>query len=98
MKCLGKYGPQIDVKILPGGNVSAIFKTEFASSGINQTVYRVYLDVKSNISIATPFVAKTSEITSYISIAEVVIVGGVPQTYYNLEGMKPNDTTKLMSN
>ncbi len=63
-------------------------KSEFKAQGINQTLHRVYLQVKCEVSILTPFKDITKEITSQVLLAENVIVGKIPSTYYNLEGIE----------
>lgn len=89
-------GPNISFKIIPVGTVATQFKTEFVSTGINQTVHRINLEVKSKVSIIAPFYNSSNEIVTTINVAETVIVGSVPTNYYNLEGLQQNDTIKLM--
>ncbi len=62
-------------------------RSEFSAQGINQTLHRVYLQVKCNVSILTPFDNISREITNQVLLMENVIVGGIPNTYYNLEGL-----------
>ncbi len=80
-------GPKIKVKIVPTGTVNVEFKTEFLSSGINQTRHRVYLQIKSKMGIVAPFVSNRVEVITELNVAETVLVGEVPETYYNLVGM-----------
>lgn len=80
-------GPEINVKVKPIGMAKVDFKTEFDSSGINQTKYKVYLQVTSRAKPLIPFASETVEISSVIPIAETVIVGKVPQTYVSVPGM-----------
>ena len=90
---LAGRGPNIEVKIIPTGTVSLEFKTEFISTGINQTRHRVYLEIKSKMWIVAPFTSEKVEIVNYVNVAETVLIGDVPQTFYNLEGME-NLTTE----
>ncbi len=60
-------------------------KSEFVEKGINQTLHRAYLEVKVNVNILTPFQDIEKEITNQILLMENVIVGRIPQTYYNFE-------------
>lgn len=55
--------------------------------GINQTIHRIYLDVSCNASLLTPYKVVEEKITNEVVLVENVIVGLVPSTYYNLEGM-----------
>lgn len=88
-------GPKIKVKIVPTGTVNVEFKTEFLSSGINQTRHRVYLEIKSKMGIVAPFVSNRVEVITELNVAETVLVGEVPETYYNLEGITSDDTLNM---
>lgn len=80
-------GPRINVKVIPAGSVETDFKSEFMSAGINQTRHRIYLEVKTSVGIAIPFMGKKTEITTRIPVAETVIIGDIPD-YYIERGMK----------
>ena len=58
------------------------------SRGINQAIHRLYLDVTSEVSILTPYDTIEDSISNEVVLIENVIVGLVPSTYYNLEGME----------
>lgn len=96
---LSNTGPKMKIKILPIGTVSTTFKSEFESSGINQTIHKIYVEINCGISIVTPFETKTSKFVDSILVNEVVIVGEVPDTFYNFEGVtdfKGKDTMDLI--
>ena len=84
---LAGRGPRIRVKIMPVGTVGSDFKTEFVSTGINQTRHRVYLQVISSMRVIAPFSTKTIKVVNNVNVAETVIIGNVPNSYYNLEGL-----------
>lgn len=84
---LAGLGPKIKVQIIPTGTVNVEFKTEFISSGINQTRHRVFLEIKSKMGIVAPFVSNRVEVITELNVAETVLVGEVPETYYNLQGV-----------
>ena len=86
-KLLAGRGPGIKIRISSIGNVETDLRSEFISQGINQTLHRVYLQVKCRVSILTPFNDIEQEITNQVLLAENVIVGNIPSTYYNLEGL-----------
>jgi len=86
-KLLAGRGPKVKIQISPIGNVETDLRSEFKSQGINQTLHRVYLEVKCKINILTPFQDIEKEITNQVLLVENVIVGHIPQTYYNLEGL-----------
>lgn len=96
LKLLSGRGPGIKIKISSIGNVKTNLKSEFSSKGINQTLHRVYLQVDCEVSILTPFDNITKNITNQVLIAENVIVGNIPATYYNLEGINQNDVMEVI--
>ena len=57
---------------------------------INQTLHRVYLEVESTVNILTPFSTIEEKIYNQVMLGENVILGEIPSTYYNLEGLKDN--------
>ena len=81
---LAKYGPQLKVSIEPIGTVSVDFKTDFESSGINQTRHRIYLEAKTQVKVVIPLTTSTKEVKAQIPICETVIIGDVPNSYVNL--------------
>lgn len=78
---LSQVGPKIQLSILPMAATEVNFKTEFESSGINQTRHRVYLEVSSSAKVLVPFSSEKMQLTNTILVAETMIVGDVPQSY-----------------
>lgn len=95
-KILAGRGPGIKIRISTIGNVETDLRSEFIAQGINQTLHRVYLQVKCEVSILTPFNNITRDITNQVLLIENVIVGNVPNTYYNLEGLNKNDALEVI--
>lgn len=79
-------GPKLLVRIIPVGTVNTDYKTEFISSGINQTRHRIYIEIKSEMSVVAAFTKETVEVVTNVNVAETVLIGNVPQTFYNLDG------------
>ena len=52
---LSQIGPYIELKVLPIGMSRMNFKTEFESTGINQTKYKVFLEMESQARVLAPF-------------------------------------------
>lgn len=86
-KILAGRGPKVAIKMAVNGNVETDLKSEFTSAGINQTLHRIYLEVRCNAIILTPFNTIEERIINQVLLAEGVIVGEIPNTYYNLEGL-----------
>ncbi len=80
------HGPAVKVTILSVSNVSADFKNEFTSAGINQTRHQILLDVDVTLSILMAGYHETDVVNTQISVAETVIVGTVPETYAAIAG------------
>lgn len=78
------------------GNVETDLRSEFIAQGINQTLHRVYLQIKCEIKILTPFNIITQSIDNQVLLLENVIVGHVPNTYYNLDGIDKNNAVDLI--
>lgn len=78
------------------GNVETDLVSEFSQAGINQTKHRIFLEVNCSVTILTPFDTIEQNIKNQVLIAEAVIVGDVPSTYYNLNGIKNDDLMELV--
>lgn len=87
-RLLSGRGPKIEIKMSTVGNVETDLKSEFISKGINQTLHKVYLQVSCNVIVLTPFNSIEEKIVNQVLLAEAVIVGITPNTYYNLEGLE----------
>ena len=96
IKLLSGRGPGIKIRISTVGNVETDLKSEFEAQGINQTLHRIYLQVKCEVSILTPFKDITRDITNQVLIMENVIIGTVPNTYYNIEGINTNEALEFI--
>lgn len=98
ISALEKYGPKFQVELESAGSIDANIRTEFNSVGINQTHHKVYLDVNTRVGILTPFSTFGKDINSDVLLTEAIIVGEVPDSYYNLEDMAedPEQTYNFM--
>ena len=85
IKYLSGFGPKINIKIATTGNVETNLKSEFISQGVNQTMHRVYLEIKTNVNILTSFKTIQKTIENQVLIAENIIIGDIPSAYYNFE-------------
>lgn len=78
---LAGRGPCLRVRMQSVGTATARFNNQFSSAGINQTRHRIILDVDVHVSILLPGLTTYTKVSNEISVAETVIVGGVPETY-----------------
>lgn len=88
---LSSYGPKLTIKITPAGSILVDFYTEFDEAGINQTIHRIYIKVKTQVQIIAPLSSKPVDIISSVPVAETVIVGRVPQQYINVPDFQDKD-------
>ena len=89
-------GPNINIKMEVVGSLDTDLRSEFTSAGINQTLHRIYLEIKCNVVILTPFETIEEEIFNQVLLAEGVIIGNVPSSYYNLEGMTTDNAIDII--
>lgn len=80
---LAGRGFDLELKLHQLGSVSTRIISEFDDCGINQSRYRVYINISVELSAVLPI--KTTEITveSQYLLAEKVIVGDVPDAYFS---------------
>lgn len=76
-------GPDINIGVRPYQDVTCKFVSEFESAGINQTRHKIVLVVEANFTIVLPTATTTVANTVEVLVAESIIVGEVPQIYFN---------------
>lgn len=84
-RILANYGPKIKVEIIPVGTVNVQFHDEFQQAGINQARHILYLNIHTVVSIVMPTASRSVAIDNQVPIAETIIVGEVPNTYFGVE-------------
>ncbi len=79
-------GPEIPVQIIAIRNSDASFLSNFTQAGINQTLQQLTMDVSVDVTVLV--LGKTSSFTvsSQVVVAETIIVGQVPDTYFQTGG------------
>ena len=90
------FGPQIPIKVAITGSVDSDIKSEFYSQGINQTLHQIILDITCNVTIVTPYNCTTEKITNQIVLAESVIIGDIPNSYYNFNSKDDNAALEII--
>lgn len=95
-KILSGRGPNVKIKIETIGNLDTDLRSEFETKGINQTLHKMYLQVECNVIILTPFKTTEEKIVNQVLLAEAVIIGTTPNTYYNLEGMEKTNLVDVI--
>ena len=95
-KLLSGRGPGIPIKISSIGNVETDLRSEFSAQGINQTMHRVYLQVDCEVCILTPYNTISEKVSNQVLLIENVIVGKIPNTYYNLDGIDSSNVLDII--
>ncbi len=93
VRALKNMEPKFEIELESAGTLKANVRTEFKSVGINQTQHKIFLELDGKIGILTPFSTFSKNINMNVLLMEAVIVGEVPETYYNLEGITDSAET-----
>ncbi len=80
------YGPRIPVRIYFGSVSRVDIKDEFISAGINQTKYRVSLDVNVSVSVISFLYSESRDVVINVPVTEKILVGKVPSYYIQGKG------------
>ena len=83
---LSGKGPLIPVEILSIRNSDASFSSNFSEAGINQTLQHMNMHVSVDVTVLVLGETKSFTISSQVVVAETIIVGDVPDTYFQTGG------------
>lgn len=89
---LSGKGPDINVDIVMLTSSKTDFKSVVQSTGINQSEYQLMLEVTIDIDVLVPWGTESATTVTEVIIADTVIIGKVPETYFNME--KDNGRTE----
>lgn len=95
-RLLSGRGPDIEITMSTIGNLDTDLRSEFSSAGINQTLHKIYLQVDCQVAVLTPFHTIEEKISNQVLLAEAVIVGTTPNTYYNFEGVSKDNVLEVI--
>lgn len=83
---LSGRGPEIPVQILSIRNSDASFSSNFTQAGINQTLQQINMKVCVDVTVLVLGQANSFTVSSQVIVAETVIVGDVPDTFFQMGG------------
>lgn len=83
---LSGRGPVIPVKILSIKNSDASFSSTFVEAGINQTLQQLSMEVLIDVTILALGKTESFTVSSQVVVAETIIVGQVPETFFHTGG------------
>ena len=81
-------GPDIPVRFLILANSNVGVEEKFVSQGINQTLYTLTLNSDTRVKLYIPTVNTSITVKNSIPVFQTLVVGGVPDSYTNVEGME----------
>ena len=79
-------GPKVPVEIVTLTSSRVEFKNGIVTAGINQTKHQITLGIKVDIDILVPWGSESTQVVTEVLIADTVIVGQVPGTYFDIQG------------
>jgi len=74
----------MEISILPMSVSKCDYVTGFESQGINQTKYKIFVEIQSDVRILQPFSQKNFSVNSKMLVSEIVILGDVPENYVHV--------------
>lgn len=83
---LSGRGPSIPVQILSIRNSDASFASSFSEAGINQTLHQLAMQVSVDVTVLVLGRTNSFTISSQVVVAETIIVGQVPETFFQTGG------------
>ena len=78
------YG--IPMQVLYIRNSDASFRSDFTEAGINQTLQQLTMDVSVDVAVLVLGKTESFTVTSQVVVAETIIVGQVPDTFFQTGG------------
>ena len=79
-------GPIIPVQIISIRNSDAYFTSNFTQAGINQTLHQLSMSVLVDVSVLVLGQTASFTVTSEVVVAETIIVGDAPDTFFQTGG------------
>ncbi len=83
---LSGKGPAIPVEVIAIRNSDAYFSSNFTQAGINQTLHQLSMAVLVDVSVLVLGETASFTVTSEVVVAQTVIVGDVPDTFFQTGG------------
>lgn len=85
-------GPQIPIQVMSISNSDAGFESYFTQAGINQTLQKLTMTIIVDVSILVLGRTESFTVSSEVVVAETIIVGQVPDTFFQTGGIYGSQT------
>lgn len=79
-------GPAIPIHIISIRNSEGAFSSNFREAGINQTLQQLIMDVSVDVTVLVFGKTASFTVNSQVVVAETIIVGKVPDTFFQSGG------------
>jgi len=76
-------GMPIKLSASPVAIIASSFDSQFINVGINNTLHKIYLNIKARVDMNLPIKKQTINVSQQVLLCESVIVGKVPNVYFN---------------
>jgi sporulation protein YunB len=83
---LSGRGFPIPVQVLSIRNSDASFESNFSQAGINQTLHQLTMQIYVDVTILVLGRSESFSVSSHVVVAETIIVGQVPDTFFQTGG------------
>lgn len=83
---LSGKGYKIPVHIISIRNSDGDFESKFVEAGINQTLHQLIMNIRVDVSILVFGKNESFAVVSQVVVAETIIVGQVPDTFFQTGG------------
>ena len=87
---LKNFGPRFDIELETAGRIISNVKTEFEEVAINQSIHKIFLSLNTNIGILTPYGNFSRNFETTVLLTQAIIIGEIPDTYYDFNGIQDN--------
>lgn len=74
-------GPEIPFSLRPAGSADVDYETGFESVGINQTNFKIWINVSIAVQIVNPMRKEKMTLNRKVMLVDTVISGEVPKSY-----------------
>lgn len=89
---LSGRGPSMPVEIITIRNSDASFNSTFSQAGINQTLHQINMSVIVDVVVLVLGQTESFTVGSEMVVSETIIVGDVPDTFFQNGGTYGNET------
>lgn len=93
---LGGYGIKVPIKTVLVGDAKIQYLSYFDSVGINQTRHRILIRVTSKVKVIAPFITSLNEYSNDVVLAETILIGDIPSSYYQISGIEDLTTKDIL--